>query len=503
MSARAWPHWVILLILAGYLLAAVCYAIWTPAWQVPDEPAHYNYARYLAENGRFPILQAGDYPHAYLEEIKAKRFPPDMSVDPIRYESHQPPLYYILAAGVYALFTGAPLVVRLTAMRLLSVLMGASTLLLAYVLVRESFPGRSHLSWGTAAFMAFLPMHIAITAGVNNDALAELMLAAILLWLLRYLRRRPGRQAPMRVRDWLPLGLLLGLGLLTKTSVYVALPIAALVILWGEGRLAKGGRRLSAVLWGWLVSFGIALLIALAWYVRNALTYGGLDILGLGRHDAITTGQLRTAEWLAANGLAALIRSLVRTTFQSFWGQFGWMGVLLDSRLYALLALLSGLAAFGGFWWLVRLLRRQAHLHPQEARALIVLGLSALLTVLGYLWYNLQFVQHQGRYLFPALIPIGLAFAAGLYQVTSPAGARPTALLLAGGTAALIIRGITAGDLSLLWTALLAGLTLAFALLGWRGSPRARAFALAAAYAGLWLLDWVCLFGFIVPALAS
>jgi hypothetical protein len=39
------------------------------------------------------------------------------------------------------------------------------------------------------------------------------------------------------------------------------------------------------------------------------------------------------------------------------------------------------------------------------------------LTLAGYLYYNLTFVQHQGRYLFPALIPIGLAFAIGWWQV--------------------------------------------------------------------------------------
>lgn len=503
MTTRAWPHWAILLILAGYLVAAVAYAIWTPAWQVPDEPAHYNYARYLAEHGRFPVLQAGDYPHSYLEEIKARRFPPDMSIDPIRYESHQPPLYYILAAGVYALFAGASLSVRLTAMRFLSVLLGAGTILTAYRLVRKNFPSRPYLAIGTAAFMAFLPMHIAVTAGVNNDSLAELMLAVILLWLLRYLRWRPGRHAPMRIRDWLPLGLLLGLGLLTKTSVYIALPIAALTILWGEGRLAPAGRRAHMALRGLLVSFGIALLIALPWYVRNVLTYGGLDILGLGRHDAIVQGQLRTAEWLASHTFQTAILQFLRTTFQSFWGQFGWMGVLLDSRLYTLLALLSGLAAFGIFWWLVRLICRRTRLFAHEARAVLVLCLSALLTGLGYFWYNLQFVQHQGRYLFPALIPLGLAFAAGLYQVTSPAGARPASLLLAGGAAALFARGLTAGDLPLLWVTLLAGLALALGLQGWRGSSRTQQAVLAAVYAGLWLLDWLCLFGFIVPALAG
>ena len=35
------------------------------------------------------------------------------------------------------------------------------------------------------------------------------------------------------------------------------------------------------------------------------------------------------------------------------------------------------------------------------------------LAVLAFIWYNLQFVQHQGRYLFPALIPVATAFALG------------------------------------------------------------------------------------------
>jgi hypothetical protein len=35
------------------------------------------------------------------------------------------------------------------------------------------------------------------------------------------------------------------------------------------------------------------------------------------------------------------------------------------------------------------------------------------MTVLAYGWYNLQFVQHQGRYLYTALIPIAIAFALG------------------------------------------------------------------------------------------
>ena len=47
----------------------------------------------------------------------------------------------------------------------------------------------------------------------------------------------------------------------------------------------------------------------------------------------------------------------------------------------------------------------------------IILVVWFILTVGGYLYYNVTFVQHQGRYLFPALIPIGLAFAIGWWQI--------------------------------------------------------------------------------------
>jgi hypothetical protein len=47
----------------------------------------------------------------------------------------------------------------------------------------------------------------------------------------------------------------------------------------------------------------------------------------------------------------------------------------------------------------------------------VLLALSALLTLLTYIYYNTSFVQHQGRYLFTALIPLALAVAwAGMGQ---------------------------------------------------------------------------------------
>lgn len=43
-----------------YLVIGTLFAIYTPPWQAPDEPAHYNYVRQLAD-GRWPAIEPGDY----------------------------------------------------------------------------------------------------------------------------------------------------------------------------------------------------------------------------------------------------------------------------------------------------------------------------------------------------------------------------------------------------------------------------------------------------------
>ena len=37
-----WPGRFCVLLIGAYLIAGLLFAIQTPAWQAPDEPAHYN-----------------------------------------------------------------------------------------------------------------------------------------------------------------------------------------------------------------------------------------------------------------------------------------------------------------------------------------------------------------------------------------------------------------------------------------------------------------------------
>ena len=53
-------HLPIVVNVATYLIVGLLYLTRTPAWQAPDEPAHYNYVRQLSD-GRLPVMEMGDY----------------------------------------------------------------------------------------------------------------------------------------------------------------------------------------------------------------------------------------------------------------------------------------------------------------------------------------------------------------------------------------------------------------------------------------------------------
>ena len=57
-------HLALPFILLVYLALGALYAVDTPRWEAPDEPAHFNYIRTIGETGRLPILAFGDYDQA-------------------------------------------------------------------------------------------------------------------------------------------------------------------------------------------------------------------------------------------------------------------------------------------------------------------------------------------------------------------------------------------------------------------------------------------------------
>jgi len=473
--------WPAMVILAVFLIVGTLYAVYTPVWQAPDEPAHYNYIRALAEGDGFPVLEPGDYDQAYLSRLTSERFPPELPVDSVKYEGHQPPLYYLLATPVYWLGGGS-----VVALRLFSLLLGGVGVAMVMAILREFWPERPGIAWLGGGLVAFIPQFVAMMAAINNDALT---LALLWLWLwlaLRYLR---GKTSP-----WV-LGIVLGLLLLTKSTGYGAAVLAVLAIALRARRTGQSLRWSAREV---LIILGPALVLGALWWVRNSVIYGWPDVMGLIRHDEVVFGQPRTADWIAREGLFPFLIGAFRTTFRSFWGQFGWMGVVLDARIYLGLGIFSGLLAWGAVWRLATGLR--AGLEARQRDGLLLLGASTLITAALFVGYNLTFVQHQGRYLFPALPLFGLAAAAGLEQLLNHKLAVVTALCMLLALIVVGIVGLLAGDLPF-WSMALFGVAMvavpvaAFVPQRWHGLLGG-GLLLALAALNVW-----CLFGFIVPIL--
>jgi hypothetical protein len=309
---------------------------------------------------------------------------------------------------------------------------------------------------------------------------------------------------------------MLGLGLVTKTTVYIAVPLI-LAGLW----LAALPLPATRVNWRKLLKqatliYGSAGLMALPWYMRNINLYGNWDILGLTRHDQVVVGQLRTGEFLAQVGWWGYFKEFFSTTFRSFWGQFGWMAVPMSDRVYWVLGLLLLLALLG--WGRKVVKRRQTikekaplttpnlslWLRSASDKALLLMALTVVLMALGYGWYNLEFTQFQGRYLFPALIPLAIFLTLGWLSAFSWPMRWGLATILGLALAGQLLAGLRSSDLDKTAT-LLTGLFLLLALGRiWlaRCWQMPLTWLLGAVYVGLALLTLVSPFWYIIPYLS-
>lgn len=149
-----------LIVLAAYiLLRALLGALLNPAYNGPDESAHVEYVRSLADRGGLKGTGV---------------------------ESKQPPTYYLIASMIWRVTDGQPVTVQLFATRLLSVAAGTATLVVAWLTARSVWPNRPLLALAAAA-ITLAPGHLYLLASVNNEPMAVLfasiaVLATVRLW---------------------------------------------------------------------------------------------------------------------------------------------------------------------------------------------------------------------------------------------------------------------------------------------------------------------------------
>jgi 4-amino-4-deoxy-L-arabinose transferase-like glycosyltransferase len=218
---------VLIVVFTGF---AIAYTRITPIGASPDEVSHLHYITGISDHFRLPPAS-----------------------EP---ERQQPPLYYLLGA-VVAKLTGDD--ARL--IRLLSVGLGILTILTVYAVTRRLFPLRPGLAVGAAALVALLPETQYLAGGINDDNLA--WLAGALLVLAGIIVMQSEVLTP---RLALGVGLAVALAVLAKETVWVLAALLLVVV------VVRHGRQLRAVHVAALLV--PAIVLAGWWFVRNAIAFG-------------------------------------------------------------------------------------------------------------------------------------------------------------------------------------------------------------------------------------
>ena len=160
---------------------------------------------------------------------------------------------------------------------------------------------------------------------------------------------------------------------------------------------------------GHLAVLGVALLFVLPWAYRNVDLYG--DPMAIGAMSHAVPSMIVERSVFDRD----LYTTLPRELFKSFVGVFGY-GLPLRKWVYAVYLACMAFAGIGLIKGPVAEGRRRGLSRPRTAGAAHPGAAIGVLNYLVVMRINWQFVQPQGRYMFPALPAIVVALALGLEQ---------------------------------------------------------------------------------------
>ncbi|MFZ4509143.1 MAG: ArnT family glycosyltransferase [Fimbriimonas sp.] len=373
----------------------------------PDERQHANYIARLQRGEGFPTFDPKD---------------PDLYET---YQSHQPPLYYLVASGFASAVGARDLGAAEDGqrMRWLNLVFGGLTVLGVFMLATWVYT-KPEIAVTAAAIAALLPMNAALSGAISNDPLLITLCTWSLALLAKFLKSG-GTWEP-----WVA-AVLVGLALLTKTTALALVPVLIYAC-----AMAKSKQRMTTLA-GCLV---LALAIPSWWWVRNTQLYG--DPFALKAFNDAFQGSAQKAFFISEiiprtspgqnPELVYWTQWVLWWTARSFVGVFGYMDIwLTDSGsptgYSGLYMVILGVLGVGAVAFLPAAFDNE---HKKTGDATLIQVAFTLLIVLLFVRFNTTYFQAQARYLLPALGPIAVGIALGWAHLLKKRPLVPLALFV-------------------------------------------------------------------------
>jgi hypothetical protein len=219
-------------------------------------------------------LGGGDFQHhfAYIKYILNNSSLP-LATDGM--EMFQAPLFYVTSAiflKLFSLFFEPELSSRL--LKIIPLICGLAMIEICYRTVKHAFPNKYYMQFVGMLFGAFVPMNLYMSQYIGNEPLAAVF-SALAIYIMVRIIMNPSRA--MEKREHYKLGVILGLGLLSKATVLLLIPLSLAFLAWIQYSLDNTFKPIVKACGRVLVT---VFLISGWFYLRNWIHFDKLFIGG-------------------------------------------------------------------------------------------------------------------------------------------------------------------------------------------------------------------------------
>ena len=431
LSIKKLPFLLIIL----FIIQGAIFSGMYPLWEGVDEPAHFAYVQQIAEKKTLPT--PGDEP-ANKEDIRKiiEKKTPSIYMDKIsnevifsfdkvpvnilltppgkivqdfwnnytineildnknslseisflertnpsewpNWETKQPPLAYITQVPVYFLMYDQDIFDRTFTLRIFSVLVTAIAILFAFKTISLIF-NDNFMRMGSLMFIVFNPMFTTNITRVNNEFLTILFFSIFLYLIVRYLKGKTN------LTHIILIGLVLGLGLLSKQTFLVAILLVPIFIIFKNLQNKNEPKRTKLVnsVKHTVIIFGITIPIVSWWYIA---VFASGNFSGIPEIRNLTIGEyLQGAievNWFTFSQLF----------FKGFWGTYGWSINWAPFPYYEITAILIGISIGGLGYGIFRTSKKIGFklIRNWKYQSIFILSLSILFLIAAQVIVSIQ-----------------------------------------------------------------------------------------------------------------